>query len=275
MIIFPNAKINIGLRIIEKRTDGYHNLETVFYPVGWCDALETVVKKGKTSLGLSGIPVPGRRGGDNLCIKLYEVLKKKHHLPPLAIWLQKAIPVGAGLGGGSSDAAHFMKLLNTMFMLNLTVAEMKEYVSQLGSDCAFFIENKPALATGRGEVTEPIDLDLGGLHIAIIYPGIVISTAEAYRLITPCAEGESLKKLLPSTDLREWKNCVANDFETPVIKLYPAIGAIKQKLYDMGAVYASMTGSGSAVYGIFDKEPATEQAFKAFKTWKGKLSFTA
>jgi len=169
MICFPNAKINIGLRILEKRPDGYHNIESIFYPVGWCDALEAIPMggSGKIELHLSGIPVPGRTNNDNLCVKLYKLLLKKYKLPSLKVWLHKTIPIGAGLGGGSSDAAHFMKMLNEMCDLKLSADEMKEYIGSLGSDCVFFIENRPVIAFNRGDVTEAINLDLSSYHIGI------------------------------------------------------------------------------------------------------------
>lgn len=274
MINFPNAKINLGLRILEKRNDGYHNIETIFYPVGWCDVLEALNRKGEREmrLNLSGIPVPGRSGNENLCVKLYNILKTDFPLTGLDVWLHKTIPIGAGLGGGSSDAAYFMKLLNSMFNLKLTVEKMKEYVSQVGSDCAFFIENKPALATGKGDVIEPLKMDLSALFVAIVYPEILISTAEAYRHAEPYSEGESLKKIVTGQDIGKWKDNLTNDFEAPIIKMHPGIGDIKKKLYDNGAIYASMTGSGSAVYGIFEKQPDPASLFPSFKTWKGKLT---
>ncbi|HXB11356.1 MAG TPA: 4-(cytidine 5'-diphospho)-2-C-methyl-D-erythritol kinase [Bacteroidia bacterium] len=273
MIVFPNAKINIGLRILEKRADGYHNIESIFYPVGWCDVLEAVKIEGhgKIKLHLSGIPVPGRRNDDNLCVKLYKLIAKKHKLPSLDIWLHKAIPIGAGLGGGSSDAAHFIKMLNEMCELNLSIEEMKEYVSMLGSDCVFFIENKPVIATSRGEVTEAIDVDLSHYYISIVYPEILISTPYAYGLVSPNSKGDSLKKSVSLKNIKDWKNNVVNDFEAPILKNHPAIGDIKETLYKEGAIYAAMSGSGSAVYGIFEKKPDLAARFPSYKIWTGDL----
>jgi 4-diphosphocytidyl-2-C-methyl-D-erythritol kinase len=273
MISFPNAKINIGLRILEKRADGYHNIESVFYPVGWCDALEAakVEGEGKMKLHLAGITLPGKRITDNLCTKLYKSLEKKYKLPSLDVWLLKAVPIGAGLGGGSSDAAHFMKMLNELCALNISVEEMKQHVAALGSDCLFFIDNKPVLATQRGEVTEAIDLDLSSYYSVIVYPELLISTPVAYSMVSPNNSGESLKKLVSVKNIKNWKNTVVNDFEAPIISKFPAIGEIKAELYKQGAVYASMSGSGSAVYGMFDKNVELQQIFPKYKIWSGEL----
>ena len=273
MICFPNAKINIGLRILEKRADGYHNIESVFYPVGWCDALEVgkVEGEGKMKLHLAGIPLPGKRITDNLCTKLYKSLEKKHKLPSLDVWLLKAVPIGAGLGGGSSDAGHFMKMLNEFCALNISVNEMKEHVAALGSDCLFFIENKPVIATGKGEITEAIDLDLSRYYVSIIYPEILISTPYAYSLVTPNNKGESLRKLVRADNIKDWKGTVINDFEAPIIEKHPAIGEIKKELYNHGAIYAAMSGSGSAVYGIFEEKKDLDKHFPKYKMWSGDL----
>jgi 4-diphosphocytidyl-2-C-methyl-D-erythritol kinase len=273
MICFPNSKINIGLRILEKRQDGYHNIESVFYPVGWSDVLEAIPMEGfgKIELHLSGIPVPGRRDDDNLCVKLYKSLLKKYKLPSLKVWLHKTIPIGAGLGGGSSDAAHFMKMLNEMCKLNLTKEEMKNYVAALGSDCVFFIENRPVIATFRGEVTEAINIDLSSYYIAIVYPEMQISTPFAYSLVSPKPCNDSLKDIIQNKKVTDWKNCVDNDFEKPLFAKYPLIEEVKNSLYKEGAIYAAMTGSGSAVYGIFKDKFDAAAKFSACKTWSGEL----
>jgi len=273
MICFPNAKINIGLRILEKRPDGYHNIESVFYPVGWCDALEAVKVEGfgKIELHLSGIPVPGRTNDDNLCVKLYKLLLKEYKLPSLKVWLHKTIPIGAGLGGGSSDAAHFMKMLNEMCKLNLSLEKMKEYVASLGSDCVFFIENKPVLASGRGEVTEAIKLDLSGYFIALAYPDMPISTPFAYSLVTPQKRNDSLKQVI-SGDMTKWKQNIENDFEKPLFEKYPLIQHVKETMYKEGAIYAAMTGSGSAVFGIYKNKIDAATWFPEYKTWSGELT---
>jgi 4-diphosphocytidyl-2-C-methyl-D-erythritol kinase len=272
MICFPNAKINIGLRILEKRPDGYHNIESIFYPVGWCDALEAIpmAGSGKIELHLSGIPVPGRTNDDNLCVKLYRLLLKKYKLPSLKVWLHKTIPIGAGLGGGSSDAAHFMKMLNEMCDLKLSTDEMKEYVGSLGSDCVFFIENRPVVAFNRGDVTEAISLDLSSYYIALVYPDTQISTPFAYSLISPKQCEDSLKNIV-DVNIPNWKDCVFNDFEEPLFAKFPVIAEVKESLYKQGALYAAMTGSGSAVYGIFDKKIDIAGKFPHYKTWAGEL----
>lgn len=274
MICFPNAKINIGLRILEKRPDGYHNIESVFYPVGWSDVLEAIIVEGSGNieLRLSGIPVPGRTNDDNLCVKLYKLLLKDHKLPSLKVWLHKTIPIGAGLGGGSSDAAHFMKMLNQMCSLNLSVAQMEKYVEALGSDCVFFINNKPVIATQRGEMTAPIELDLSQYYIALIYPDIQISTPFAYGLVTPKACNDSLKEVLLKSNISQWKQFIDNDFEKPLFEKYPAIAELKNDLYKEGALYAAMTGSGSAVYGIFKDKIDISAKFSGYKVWFGKLN---
>ncbi len=272
MICFPNAKINIGLRILERRADGYHNIESVFYPVGWCDALEAIAMEGygKIELHLSGIPVPGRTDDDNLCVKLYKLLLKKYKLPSLKVWLHKAIPIGAGLGGGSSDAAHFMKMLNEMCNLKLSTEEMKEYVGSLGSDCVFFIENKPVVAFNRGDVTEAISLDLSGYYIVLVYPDTQISTPFAYSLISPKQCEDSLKNIV-DVNISNWKDCIFNDFEEPLFAKFPVIAEVKERLYKAGALYSAMTGSGSAVYGIFNKKIEIASMFPSYKTWSGEL----
>jgi len=273
MICFPNAKINIGLRILEKRPDGYHNIESVFYPVGWCDALEAIPMEGSGNieLHLSGIPVPGRTDEDNLCVKLYRLLSEKYKLPSLKVWLHKTIPIGAGLGGGSSDAAHFMKMLNSMCTLNLSVDEMKKYVSQLGSDCVFFIENKPVIASQRGEVTKPVNVDLTRYYIALVYPELQVSTPFAYSLVKPGLREDSLKNIVEKKEVSDWKTDVTNDFEESLFEKFPVIYEVKEKLYKVGAVYSAMTGSGSAVYGIFNKKVDAARLFPAYKTWSGGL----
>jgi len=273
MICFPNAKINIGLWILEKRPDGYHNIESIFYPVGWCDALEVVPIEGygKIELHLSGIPVPGRTNDDNLCVKLYKLLVEKYKLPSLKVWLHKAIPIGAGLGGGSSDAAYFMKMVNELCRLKLTEQEMCDYVAKLGSDCVFFISNKPVIATSKGEITEAIKLDLSSYYIAIAYPDLQISTPFAYSLVSPVMRKDSLSTNVNELKISEWKYSVVNDFEKPLFEKYPVIEKAKNELYSAGALFASMTGSGSAVFGIFDKEANISSRFPMYKTWCGPL----
>lgn len=252
MITFPNAKINIGLNITERRADGYHNLETIFYPVKINDALEIMVSD-KLSFQSSGLEIPGRME-DNLCVKGYHLLKKNYDLPPVAIHLHKHIPIGAGLGGGSADAAFFIKLLNQTFELGLTVDKMQDYARTLGADCAFFIENKPVFAFEKGDEFEPIKLDLSGYKIVLVMPPVQVSTAEAYRGVKPAIVKESLMELI-YLPVAEWKKHIKNDFEESIFKNHAEIRGVKAALYEAGALYASMSGSGASVFGIFENTP--------------------
>lgn len=256
MITFPNAKINLGLNITEKRPDGYHNLETIFYPINLQDALEVTRKENATeeySLHVSGTNIEGTQE-DNLVIKAYRLLKKDYpQISPIDIHMYKHIPTGSGLGGGSSDAAYMIKLLNEKFSLGLETEQMETYASQLGADCAFFVRNQPVFATGIGNRFESIDLSLKGYHLVLVKPDISVSTREAYSEIKPQHPAISLKEII-GQPIESWKDSMTNDFEKNVFRNHPEIAAIKDKLYDLGAVYASMSGSGSSVYGIF-KEP--------------------
>ena len=252
MLIFPNAKINIGLNIINRRDDGYHNLETVFYPINIKDALEIVVAE-KLSFESSGLEIPGRTE-DNLCIKGYHLLKKDFDLPPVKIHLHKNIPIGAGLGGGSADAAFFIRLINQNFNLRMTDDQMIGYARQLGADCAFFIQNKPMFAFDKGDEFEPIRLDLSKYKIVVVMPPVHVSTAEAYRGVSPAPVKESLMDLIYEP-ISEWRKFIKNDFEASVFKNHPEIRGVKAALYEAGAVYASMSGSGASVFGIFEDTP--------------------
>lgn len=253
MITFPNAKINLGLNIIEKRPDGYHNLETIFYPINLQDALEVTRRENgdnEYSLHMSGTPLDGEPE-DNLVVKAYKLLKKDYPaMLPVDIHMYKHIPAGAGLGGGSSDAAFMIKLLNDKFSLGLTTEQMKDYAARLGADCAFFIQNKPVFATGIGNVFEPVEVSLKGYHIVLIKPNIFVSTRDAFAEIKPVRPAVSLKEIVKQP-IETWKDSMKNDFEDSVFKKFPEIAAIKDELYDLGAVYAAMSGSGSAVFGIF------------------------
>lgn len=270
MLTFPNAKINIGLNIIEKRGDGFHNIESVFYPIELKDALEVARDKDAGSTGIrfssSGIPIPGS-SHENLCVKAYDLISKDYPLPPVKAHLHKAIPIGAGLGGGSADAAFFIKLLNDHFELGLAWGELHHYARQLGSDCSFFITNKPAFAEGRGDTYERIDLDLSKYFIAVVYPNIHIGTAEAYSGVKPKKPSYSLEQTILEKPVEEWKEIVHNDFEDSVFVKYPAIRSIKEKLYDRGALYASMSGSGSSVYGIFEKKIDLRDEFSMYQVF--------
>lgn len=253
MITFPNAKINLGLNIVEKRPDGYHNLETIFYPINLQDALEVTRRENNDkeyTLHISGSPLEGEPE-DNLVVKAYKLLKKDYPgLLPVDIHMYKHIPAGAGLGGGSSDAACMIKLLNDKFSLGLSTERMEEYAVKLGADCAFFIRNKPVFATGIGNLFEPVELSLKGYHIILIKPDIFVSTRDVFAEIKPVRPAVSLKEIVRQP-METWKNSMKNDFEDSVFKKFPEIAAIKDELYDLGAVYAAMSGSGSSVYGIF------------------------
>ena len=252
MIIFPNAKINIGLNITERRADGYHNLETIFYPIKINDTLE-IIESDKLTFESSGLPIPGRIE-DNLCIKAWHLLKKDHDIPPVKIYLHKHIPIGAGLGGGSSDAAFFIRLMNKTFELGLDVEQMQDYARTLGADCAFFIESKPVFAYEKGDMFKPANVNLSAYHIVLVMPPAHVSTSEAYRGIRPAAVKKSLNELI-AKPVGEWKKYIKNDFEESIFKNHAVIRGVKAALYDAGALYASMSGSGASVFGIFDKTP--------------------
>lgn len=246
MITFPNAKINLGLHVLRKREDGFHEIETVFYPIDMHDSLE-IRPAVETTLNFSG---PELSGGENIVMKAYRLLEQEYGIPPVEIHLLKHIPAGAGLGGGSSDAAHALIMLDEMFSLDISPAELEKLAAELGSDCSFFIRNKPAIASGRGELLEDIELDLSGYEIKVITPDIHISTPEAYGMVTPTDMRPSLREIIQNP-IHDWKEVLVNDFEKPIFAKYPEIREIKKSLYDQGAAYASMSGSGSAVYGIF------------------------
>jgi len=265
MILFPNAKINIGLNIVSKRSDGYHNLQTIFYPLAIKDAVE-VVEAHELRFSSSGLNIPGS-ADENLCLKAYHLLKIDFtELPTVHIHLHKHIPIGAGLGGGSSDASFFIKLMNQKFSLGLENSQMEHYASKIGSDCAFFIQNKPAYAIEKGEQLSLIDLDLSSYFIVLVMPPIGVSTAEAYQGLSPAPAADSLTEMI-KLPLPDWKSTIKNDFERSVFSKYPEIAKIKASLYEAGALYASMSGSGSSVYGIFKdplKLPHLEKENKVF-----------
>ncbi len=252
MIVFPNAKINIGLNITERRSDGYHNLETVFYPIKIKDALEVIIAD-ELNFESSGLDIPGRME-DNLCVKGYHLLKKDFDIPPVKIHLHKHIPIGAGLGGGSADAAFFIRLMNEKFDLGLSVDQMQDYARALGADCAFFIENKPVFAFEKGDEFEPVKLDLSEYHLVLVMPPVQVSTAEAYRGVKPAMPKDSLFELIQEP-IANWKKYIKNDFEESIFKNHAEIRGVKAALYEAGALYASMSGSGASVFGIFNKKP--------------------
>ncbi|PPL04705.1 4-(cytidine 5'-diphospho)-2-C-methyl-D-erythritol kinase [Parapedobacter indicus] len=250
MIAFANAKINIGLQVLSRREDGYHQLETVFYPLKMYDVLE-VVEATDTRFIPSGIPIPGD-AKDNLCLRAYRLLAEAYDLPPVCIYLHKTIPIGAGLGGGSADAAFLLTLLNDKFELGLAESQLLGYARRLGADCAFFIRNTPVLATGIGDVFEDIEVDLSGYHVVVVKPPVHVSTAEAYRAVTPDPASRQLKSAI-SHPVATWRDAIVNDFEAGIFAVHPVIATIKENLYQSGALFASMSGSGSAVYGLFNK----------------------
>jgi len=252
MISFPNAKINLGLHITEKRPDGFHNLETVFFPVGWSDMLE-FVEADEMQFITSGINISGDPES-NLVMKAYRLLKNEFELPPLKIHLHKQIPFGAGLGGGSADGAFMLQMLNKTFNLKLSEEKLLKFSSALGSDCPFFIMNKPVYATGRGEIMNIINLRLNGLFLLIVKPPIEVSTAKAFQFIIPKKSEVSLADLV-NRPVKNWKDSIFNQFEPSVFQQYPEIETIRKQLYDSGAIYASLSGSGSSVFGFFNQLP--------------------
>ena len=265
MIQFPNCKINLGLSILAKRADGYHELETVFYPISVSDALE-ILPTDNLTITQSGIAVPGDPA-QNLCLKAYHLLKKDFpQLPAVQMHLHKNIPMGAGLGGGSSDGTAALIMLNQQFDLGLNEQQLIDYASQLGSDCPFFVYNKACHASGRGEILTPINLDLSNYQFLLVHPGVHIATAWAFQQLNPNTKSESIQSIIekPITD---WKNTLINDFEAPVFKAEPTLSVIKDQLYQLGAIYASMSGSGSSLFGIFPKDhfnntPSIEHALR-------------
>ena len=250
MVLFPNCKINLGLNITRKRADGYHDLETVFYPLHVKDALE-VIPATETDFQISGLPVDGNID-DNLCLKAFKLLQKDFPgLPPVSIYLYKAIPLGGGLGGGSADGAFMLSMLNKQFNLNLSEHQLIDYALKLGSDCPFFIINTPCFATGRGENLTRVKVDLSDYKIVLVNPRIHVSTREAFAKLSPVVPAKSIREII-SQPISTWKDELVNDFEKHVFEQFPAIKEIKDRLYNAGAAYASMTGSGSSVYGIFE-----------------------
>ena len=251
MLTFANAKINLGLNLTEKRADGYHNLETIFYPIKLNDVVE-IIDADETNCVIKGIDIPGD-AEDNICLKAFKTLQKDFDLPHQQIILLKNIPVGAGLGGGSADAAFLIKLVNDKFTLGLSIEKMQDYARVLGADCAFFIENKPTFAFGKGDEFEDLKIDLSNYFMVLVKPEIHVSTAEAYSKVRVKQPTTSLKELI-NLPLSEWKANIVNDFETSVFEKYPEIDEIKTKLYAAGATFALMSGSGSSIFAIFERK---------------------
>ncbi len=273
MINFPNAKINLGLYVTGKRPDNYHNLESVFYPIyDFYDVLEFIVSDCKDKIldiSLSGLAVEGNPM-ENLCAKAFLMLKKDYDLPPVKIFLHKNIPTGSGLGGGSSDGAFMLKALNEYFKLSLDHKQLIEYASRLGSDCAFFIKNTPSFARGRGEILSNSKVNLKGYYGVLLNPKIHISTVEAYKNV-PLDSPVINLEMLHEKPIQDWKSFLSNNFEKGIVEKYPLIQHLKESLYEFGAVYASMTGSGSSVFGIFNNEVEIPGQFIKYQAWKGWL----
>jgi len=270
MIGFPNCKINLGLSVIEKRTDGFHNIETVFYPLKLCDVLEIIIShNNKFEFQISGIPINGNTES-NLCFKTYELLKKKYNLPDVHIHLHKNIPVNAGLGGGSSDAVFTMKLLNELFLLQLFEHEKINYSKKIGSDCSFFVNNSPVFAYEKGDKFELIDINLKEYYVVLVKPNVSVETSFAYSKIIARKPENSVKEII-KLPISEWKQFLKNDFEDVIFKEFPEIEKVKNQLYDFGALYSSMSGSGSAVFGIFKDKINIEKYFDDCFFWQGKL----
>lgn len=250
MIAFPNAKINLGLNITERRYDGYHNLDTLFYPINLCDSLEFIVSN-ETTFKTSGIEIEGNPE-DNLILKAYNLLKQDYQLPNLDIYLIKNIPMGAGMGGGSSDATSMLMMINEEFSLNINQTKLEKYASQLGADCSFFLHNKPILASGIGNIFTDCNVDLSQYYIVIVKPNIHISTVDAYKNCKPQQWNIPLQKAI-TYPIEEWKEMIFNDFENTIFKNQPKLKNIKSLLYSKGAKFALMSGSGSSIYGLFNQ----------------------
>ena len=270
MIVFPNAKINIGLNVVAKRSDGYHDLETVFYPVGICDVIELTPAGERTTFACHP-PLDGCPDADNLVMRAVESIRRDFYIPHLAIDLVKRIPSGAGLGGGSADATFTLRCLNDLFSLGLDDEALEARAARLGADCPFFVRNRPVFATGTGNVFTPVQLSLKGWHIVVVKPDIFVSTREAFSQVVPHPSSRSLAEdvMLP---VEEWRHVISNDFEPGVFAVHPRIGEVKEQLYAAGAAYASMSGSGSAVYGLF-KKPACNVGglFNGCYIWTSEL----
>jgi 4-diphosphocytidyl-2-C-methyl-D-erythritol kinase len=270
MICFPNAKINLGLNIVSRRTDGYHTLETVFYPVGIKDALEIIIRKEQTGDTFieTGIKIDSLPE-NNLVMKALKLMRTKYTFPSVEVHLLKKIPFGAGLGGGSADASFVLKLLNQIFGLKASEEELAAIAVQLGADCPFFIYNRPVFASGIGEVFEEIDLSLKGYYLVLVKPDIHVSTKDAFAGIKPQQPQISLKEIV-KRPVFDWNELMINDFEKSVFAKYPVIGSLKEDLYRRGALYASMTGSGSSVFGIFKEEqPDIQNSYQDCVVWQG------
>ncbi|SES91784.1 4-(cytidine 5'-diphospho)-2-C-methyl-D-erythritol kinase [Hymenobacter actinosclerus] len=273
MLVFPNAKLNLGLNVTSLRPDGFRNLESVFVPLPWCDAFEVLPAPAgaETSLSFSGLPIPGEPE-TNLCRRAYELLAADFKLPPAQMHLHKDVPIGAGLGGGSADAAFALKAINSQFELKLPPEKLESYARRLGSDCAFFIRNEPVYAYSRGDMFDDFALDLRGIPTLVVYPGLHISTAEAYSRVVPRTPRHDLRQSL-AQPMPAWRETVGNDFEEALTPVYPVLAEVKAQLYAAGATYASLSGSGSAVYGLFPELPEAPELEwpTGYTVWRGQL----
>ncbi|MBX2896691.1 MAG: 4-(cytidine 5'-diphospho)-2-C-methyl-D-erythritol kinase [Cyclobacteriaceae bacterium] len=269
MVTFPHCKINLGLHVVAKRGDGYHNIETCFYPVPRTDILE-VIKANTFAFTTSGLPVAGLPE-QNLCVKAYHFLANEFRLGSVKIHLHKILPMGAGVGGGSADAAFMVRSLNTLFQLKLSPEQLKSYVVELGSDCAFFLQDQPMLAEGRGEVLTAAPVSLKGKYLVLVKPDVHVATADAYAGVVPTKPVNNLKDIL-QLPITSWREKLVNDFEPSVFKKFPVIGELKKQLYANGALYASMSGSGASVFGIFDAPVNLQSKFSDVDYWAGVLS---
>lgn len=263
MVTFPNAKINLGLNIVERRPDGYHNIETVFYPIPLTDILEIVPAQGsETTLTTYGntVDCPIEK---NLVMKAYRLLSERYDVPPVDMYLYKHIPDGAGLGGGSSDAAHVLTLLREMFQLDITDKELASLAAQLGADCAFFVYNRPMAATGIGDILTPVEVNLQGKCLLLVKPSVSVPTAQAYSRVCPAIPSQWARDVV-SLHVAQWDGALVNDFEPSVFAQHPQLWLIKAALIDAGAQYAAMSGSGSTIFGIFDSVNVAEAACAKF-----------
>lgn len=269
MLLFPNAKINVGLQLLNKRSDGFHDLETVFMPVQWCDVLEIIpTTLDDIVFTTSGLPIPGNVT-DNFIVKAYHAIKENHGIGGVQVHLHKNIPIGGGLGGGSSDVAFFVKGINDLFSLNLTNEEMEQLVLPYGSDCPFFIKNTIQFATGIGTTLTPFELNVQGKWLLMVAPPMHVDTKQAYQRVLPIADQVSLKELTRQP-IKQWQHQVVNQFENSVFELFPEVKRVKQSLLDAGAEYASMSGSGATCYGVFNQKP-TITFPDNYPCWLGQL----
>ncbi|MDP4222545.1 MAG: 4-(cytidine 5'-diphospho)-2-C-methyl-D-erythritol kinase [Bacteroidota bacterium] len=272
MVVFPKAKINLGLMIKGKRPDGYHDIETILYPVDLCDALEVVKNTGDSAsdiLTISG-EIPEGNPEDNLVLKAVRKLRETYRIPYLRMHLYKKIPSGAGLGGGSSDAANTVRIINKEFNLGIDPDEMRNIVVSMGTDCPFFVDSVPSIATGRGDILYTAEPFLEGFYLLLLHPGFSVSTREAYEGCEPSDPGVTLKEAIRMR-ISEWRKVIVNDFEKTVFQRYPQIRDLKEALNYTGALYSSMSGSGSAVYGIYAGEPVVPEGLKKYLIYKGKF----